>query len=114
MQTPEQLLAILLELALQQRALLEQESWEGAIAVRAAYDTAFEQLRGQGRSLTLDHRAQLRMLEDLHEINLALAEALMRKAGSALGEIADAAQLLGYSPVGADHIPTPRYLDESA
>lgn len=110
------LLRRLVDLALREREYLRAESWEDALDVRGLYDENFAQLQRQVGKVGLapDNRNDLVRLQRLHEENVSLAHALRHSAGAALAELNKVQQIGSYAPMGSNHKPAPRYLDESA
>ena len=92
--------------------------WEQAAPLQEQYDESFAALTRlveTGHAFTATHTNELARLRHVHEENLRLTSELLASAGRELSNIRRM-RVMGrsYSPLGANHRPSPRYIDGSA
>lgn len=114
----DMLLRRLVLLAGDLRDLLASGDWEGALPVQDEFDEAFATLHllaERGQLDTALHANDLARLQHVHAENTRLATELHQTAARQLREIGKVHRIgLAYSPLGANHRPSPRYVDGSA
>ncbi len=100
------------------RDLLATGDWESALPVQEEFDEAFATLQrhvDQGSVLGGQHAGELAQLAQVHAENQQLATELHRSVGVELASLTKVRQISrAYSPLGANHQPSPRYVDGSA
>ena len=100
------------------RDLLATGDWEGALPVQEEYDEAFAaltHLADRGQLDTARYANELTRLHHVHAENVRLAGELHASARQQLGQVTKVHQIgRAYSPLGANHRPSPRYVDGSA
>lgn len=100
------------------RDLLASGDWEGALPVQEEFDEAFATLTllaERGQLDTALHANDLARLQHVHSENTRLATELHQSAGAQLRETTKVHRIgLAYSPLGANHRPSARYIDGSA
>ncbi len=100
------------------RDLLASGDWEGALPVQEEFDEAFatlHHLASRGELDVATHANELTRLQHVHAENTRLAEELHRSAGQQLRDATNVHRInKAYSPLGANHRPSPRYIDGSA
>lgn len=106
----------LLELAALEHDALTASDPEAAQELRTRYDEAFLKLQQAVAHEPLTRRDQpaLQRLVELHGANQQLTQQLRDETARTLSELGEMRRFAAYSPLGADHKPTPRYLDASA
>lgn len=97
---------------------LARGDWETALPAQDEFDEAFAQLhtltRG-GAMLEPRHVNELLRLHHVHGDNERLARELHRAAGVELNNLSTLRKVnSAYAPLGANHRPSPRYVDGSA
>lgn len=100
------------------RDLLAAGDWEGALPVQEEFDESFAALHSiseRGQLDTALHANDLARLQHVHGENIRLAAELHATAGQQLREVTKVHRIgRAYSPLGANHRPSPRYIDGSA
>ncbi len=100
------------------RDLLASGDWEGALPIQDEYDEAFASLHHLAERGQLDtalHANDLARLQHVHGENTRLAAELHQSAGRKQRETTNVHRIgMAYSPLGANHRPSPRYVDGSA
>lgn len=100
------------------RDLLATGDWEGALPLQEQFDEAFATLHRlveTGHAFGPEHTNELTQLQHVHAENQRLAAELMRSAGATLDQVSNVRRInQAYSPLGANHRPSPRYIDGSA
>lgn len=100
------------------RDLLAAGDWEGALPVQEEFDEAFATLQRsveRGHGPGPEHANDLARLAHVHAENERLATDLHRSAGVELASLSKVHRISrAYSPLGANHMPSPRYVDGSA
>jgi hypothetical protein len=98
--------------------LLATGDWEGAQLHQASYDEAFAQLQRlieTGHVFEPRHEQVLGQLRSVHQANEQLMRDLAQHAQSQLSTVKAAQHVRqAYSPLGARHRPSPRYIDGAA
>lgn len=92
--------------------------WEAAVAGQEEYDAAFARFLAQadqGEQVSRELHPLLTSLQAMHDENLGLARELQASARAHLSSVS-ATRKVGkaYSPLGANHRPTPRFIDGAA
>ena len=100
------------------RDLLAAGDWESALPIQEEFDEAFATLQrhiDRGQLLGGEHANDLARLAHVHAENQQLAAELHRSAGAELASLTTVRRISrAYSPLGANHQPSPRYIDGSA
>lgn len=114
----DQLLQRLVQLAGDAHDELATGDWDGAAPLLEAFDESFatlEALVRAGHAFAPEHRELLGRLGSIHADNTRLAADLRRTASAELEQVGRARQVnSAYSPLGANHRPSPRYVDGAA
>ena len=113
----EFLLRRLILLAGEVRDLLAVGDWEQATLQQEEYDESFatlQRLAETGHDFGPQHTNELVQLRHVHAENLQLARELRVSAGIEIGQVSNVRKLGAYAPLGANHRPTPQFLDGSA
>lgn len=115
---PELLLRRLIVLAGDARDLLAAGDWEAALPIQETFDEHFatlQRLTETGSPLGPEHVNDLAQLRHVHAENESLAADLHRTAGVERARVGQVRRInTAYSPLGANHRPSPRYVDGSA
>lgn len=115
---PGFLLRRLVALAGEVRDQLAGEDWDALVSAQDAFDEAFaalQRLTETGHALGPEHANDLARLRHVHAENQRLAQELQRTAGVELEHVSNVRRInAAYSPLGAGHRPSPRYIDGSA
>lgn len=110
------LLRQLIGVAEREGELLAAGEWEQALELHEQFDRHLAQLQVvvAGAPFTARHRGDLTRLDQLHRANQTAMQELQGTARAGVAETSSARQLSSYAPLGRDHEPAPRYLDQSA
>lgn len=114
----EELLQRLVQLAGDAHDELAKGSWETAAPLQDAFDESFaalQALTARGDRLGREHLVLLQRLASIHADNARLASELRSSASTELDSVRRVRRVnAAYSPLGANHRPSPRYVDGAA
>jgi hypothetical protein len=92
--------------------------WESAMPAQEEFDEGFATLQRQvelGRGFGPEHANDVARLVHVHAENQRLTAELHSNAGTELSQLSNVRRIsTAYSPLGANHRPSPRYIDGSA
>ncbi|MCW2955586.1 MAG: hypothetical protein JWO69_455 [Thermoleophilia bacterium] len=112
------LLARLVEHAMDLQQALGAKDWDAAEPIQDDFDANFEQLQRMVEcdsvSFQPRHTNELSRLRELHAENERLLHALKLETGTELQRTVTVGRIGAYAPLGANHQPRPRYVDDAA